>query len=163
MRERGLSLIEILIAVMIFAILGILITRSVFLTLQGSKKSQTLVNVRENLSYAVGIIERQLRNANSITECPNSNPAIISYEDQDGVLSTFSCKNVNAVNSYIASGSARLTSDSIKIVGCSFVCAPGVSANPPSINVSLEAQDSVVTGVQNSDVTIMTQILLRNY
>lgn len=161
--RQGISLIEILVVVAIFAILGIIITRSIFLTLQGSKKSATLVNVRENVDHAMGIIERNLRNANSISECPNSDPAVINYIDQNGKSSSFSCKDLDLSDSYIASGSARLTSNTIKLVGCSFTCVPGTSANPPSVIVNIEAQDAVVVGAQGGDVTTTTQIFLRNY
>ncbi len=163
MREKGMSLIEILVVVSIFAILAIITTRSVLLTLQGSKKSETLVKVRENLGYSMGVVERQIRNANTISECPNSDTNTINYTDQNGNAASFSCVNVGSVNGYIASGSARLTSTEITITGCSFMCTPGTSANPSLVNVTLEAKDAAAVGIQNSSVSTTTQIYLRNY
>jgi prepilin-type N-terminal cleavage/methylation domain-containing protein len=163
LRQSGMSLLEILVVVSIFAILGIITTRSVLLTLQGSKKSESIVRVRENLDYSMGIIERQIRNANSLTACPNPDPSSISYVDQTGATSTFSCVGTGTPNSYIASGSAILTSNEIEIVGCQFTCSPSTDANPPVVFISLEAKDVSATGVQNTSVSTSTQIYLRNY
>jgi len=69
--NSGLSLIEILIVITIFAVIGILSTRSVFLTLRGAKKSDSLVRVRENVNNALSVIERQIRNSEKVT-CPST-------------------------------------------------------------------------------------------
>ncbi len=159
--EKGISLLEILVVVSIFAVLGILITRSVLLTLGGGKKSESLIRIRENLNYSVGIIERQLRNANSITPCPNPNPLTISYTDINGNAATFSCSDIGT-EGYIASGTARLSSDAVNITDCSFTCATG-SGTPSSVTISLEAEDASASGIENTTVTTKTQVFLRNY
>jgi len=161
--KLGMSLLEILIVVAIFAILGVITTRAVLLTLQGSKKSESLVKVRENLDYSLGIIERQLRNADSVTECPNSDTHIISYKDQEGNTSTFSCENMGTLDPYVASASSRLTNNEVKITSCYFVCEPGTSVNPPVVSVTIEAEDANATGIEASKVSATTQIYLRNY
>lgn len=155
---KGISLIEILVVITIFAVLGILTTRSIFLTLQGSKKSESMVRVRENLNYSMGVIERQLRNANSIVDCTSN---VINYIDQNGNPTSFSC--VLGIDSRIASGSARLTSDAVEITNCSFTCTLGISTNPPLVNITIEGQDATAVGIQNTKVSTSTQIYLRNY
>jgi hypothetical protein len=154
--ENGISLLEILVVVSIFAFLGILITRSVLLTIGGGKKSESLIGVRENLNYSLGIIERNLRNANSIVGCGDSTSQI-SYTDSDGNFGTFSCGT-----GYIASGSARLSNDAVSVTSCSITCA-SASGTPSSITISLEATSASASGLENSTVTATTQILLRNY
>ena len=158
-----MSLLEILVVVAVFSILGIIITRSILLTLRGSRKSESQVKVRENVNYAMSVIERQLRNADSITECPNSDTSRIDFTGSSGTASSFSCEGVGGADSYIASGSARLTSDEIEITACSFVCAQGSSANPPSVDVSINAMDSAATGIENTQITTSTKIFLRTY
>jgi prepilin-type N-terminal cleavage/methylation domain-containing protein len=159
----GMSLLEVLVVVAIFAILGIIIARSVILTLQGSHKSESLIHARENLDYSLGVIERQIRNADAITECPNTNTNIINYTDQNGNAGSFSCVNVGAGDSYVASVSARLTSDAVSVVACSFVCTPSDGANPPKVSVDLEVTNAGGTGAGSSTVTASTQIYLRSY
>lgn len=161
--QKGMSLLEILVVVSIFAVLGILITRSVLLTLGGGKKSESLIRVRENLNYSIAVIERQLRNADSITDCSNTNPVLISYKDQSGIASSFSCViGTQGSVGYISSGSAKLSSDTVSITNCSFVCASS-SGTPSSITINLEGTDAETKAIENSIVTAKTQIFLRNY
>ncbi len=154
--KKGMSLLEILVAVTIFAILGVVITRSVILTLRGSKKSEDVVKVRENISYAFSVIERQLRNADSIIECPNiTTPSVLDYKDQLGAASTFSCVGIGSADSYIASGSARLTSSGVVLESCDISCVSGASNEPPFVTVSVTTSDP--------QISQGTKIYLRNY
>jgi prepilin-type N-terminal cleavage/methylation domain-containing protein len=159
--HSGMSLIEILIVVGIFAVLGILTTRAVILTVGGGKKSENLIKVRENVNYSLGVIERQLRNADSITDCDNSNTRRIDYLDQRGFATYFACTGIGASTvGYVASGSARLTADAVDITNCSFTCQDGT---PRSIKIVLEAQESQAIGAANSVVSASTEVFLRNY
>ncbi|HET7098804.1 MAG TPA: prepilin-type N-terminal cleavage/methylation domain-containing protein [Patescibacteria group bacterium] len=161
--QHGVSLLEILVVIAIFAILGIITTRAVILTIGGSKKSESLIKVRENLGNSMGIIERQLRNADSVINCDNTEATQIDYTDQVGNPASFTCLGVGTDDAYVASGSARLTSNLIKITYCGFICVPETSTNPASVSVSLNAQDVTQTGVATSKVTMKNQIFLRNY
>lgn len=157
--QKGMSLLEILIAVAIFAVLGVMTTRSIALTLRGSKKSELTLKVRENISYSLSVIERQLRNANSIVPCGNGNIRI-EYIDGFGNPSSFSCEGLDGGDAYIASGSARLTSNEVKITQCSFSCT---STDPPAVNVSVTAVDSQAGGVEGASVTVSSKVYLRTY
>jgi Tfp pilus assembly protein PilE len=156
--SKGISLIEILIVVTIFAVLGILVSSSIILTLQGSKKSENLVSVRENLDYSMSIIERQVRNADSI-ECTSA--SILSYMDENGKPGSFSCNTVSG-DSYIASGSARMTSSTV-IATCSFSCNLGDSVSQPYVDIVLQGRHATSTGSQGASVTTNTRIYLRDY
>lgn len=160
---QGMSLLEIIVVVAIFAILGIITTRAVILTLSGSKKSETQVKVRENLDFAMGVIERQIRNADAVSQCPNSNSSILNYTDQNGITTSFSCINLGGSDPYVASGSARLTSSEVAVTTCKFTCQPGNSINPPSVSVSIELKSKMGVGVQATSISSTTQIFLRNY
>ena len=160
--QKGMSLLEVLIVVTIFAVLGVLVTQSIILTLIGSQKSEAIIRARENLDYSLSIIERQIRNANSITECPNSDTKIINYTDHNGTSSSFSCVNTGGTNSYIASGSARLTSNTVKVEDCTFSCTQS-SFGPPLISINLTVKDASASGIRSASVTAETEIYLRNY
>lgn len=161
----GMSLLEILIVVAVFSILGIVVTRSVLLTLRGSKKSESQVKVRENLSYSLSVIERQLRNADTITTtCPNTtDTSVINYIDEFGNPASFSCQDIGGSDSHIASGSARLTASDVSIISCSFECSPEDNGAPPFIDVSISARDANAVGIEGAEVTSTTKIYLRNY
>lgn len=159
----GMSLLEILVVVAIFAILGVITARSVFLTLQGSKKTESLVKVRENLNYALAIIERQIRNADDIPACPNPDSSLLNYTDSIGEPASFSCIDIGTDDGHIASGSARITNDRVNVTTCSFSCSIDNANNPPSVTVMLEAKDKSGTGAETSSVSVTNQIYLRNY
>lgn len=156
-----MSLIEILIVVTIFAVIGILSTRSIFLTIRGAKKSDSLVRVRENVNYSLAVIERQLRNSESVT-CPNASTSLLNYVSLEGTPTTFSCVT-SGTDMYIASGSARLTSSDITVTNCSFVCSQDDVNNPPSVNIIVEAMDNESQSVEKGTVSIQTEIVVRNY
>lgn len=161
--QKGFTLLEILVVVSIFAVLGILVSRAVILSVGGSRKSESLVKVRENLDYSVGIIERQLRNANSISPCPNPDANLLTYVDADGNPSSFSC-SLAAQPGFIASGSARLTASNVAVTVCSLSCAPAAgSTNPSAVTVSITAQDATAIGIQGATVSTITEVSLRNY
>jgi prepilin-type N-terminal cleavage/methylation domain-containing protein len=162
--NRGVSLIEIIVVVGIFAILAIISTRAVLLSLMGSKKSTTALMVRENVNYALGVIERQLRNAESVNPCPNSEPYdVLNYVDSLGQASSFSCLNIGG-EGYVASGSARLTSDEVAITACSFVCSLSSSGLPPAVTIDFSAANSQGSSAkESSQITATTKIYLRTY
>lgn len=151
--HKGMSLLEILVVVSVFAVLGILISQSVILTLRGSRKSESQVRVRENLNYALAVMERQLRNADAIDSCT---PSILTYKDSLGNSTTFSCQN-----SYIASGAASLTSQQDVDVVCAFTC--DLTSTPPSVTISIEAQEATSQGIEGAKVTALTKVYLRTY
>lgn len=154
---KGLSLIEILVVISIFAVIGILSTRSIFLTLRGAKKSDSLVRVRENVNFAMNVIERQIRNAESV-DCASSSSSILNYTALERIPSSFSC-----INNYIASGSGRLTSSDILITSCSFTCTQADVNTPPSIRISIVAEDNTSNSIEKGVVTSETEIIARNY
>jgi Tfp pilus assembly protein FimT len=162
--NKGLSLIEILVVVAIFEILGIIVSSALVLTIQGTKKSESLVRVRENINYSLAVVERNLRNAISVPTCNGVAGPRIDYFDQDGIAAYFQCVNTGQPGSYIASGSAQvhLTPDTIKIMSCSFKCTPSSSGNPPFVTVSLTVQDASASGAQSSKVTSENNVYLRN-
>jgi type II secretory pathway pseudopilin PulG len=158
----GMTLLEVLVVITIFAALGILVTESVALTLQGAKKSASLVRTRENLDNSLGIIERQIRGASSIVSC-SPDGYTINYLDQNGSSSSFSCQQMGSVNSYISSGSAQLTNSSVNVTGCSFKCFASSGATPPLVTIDLAMQDASASGIQSASASASTQIYLRNY
>ncbi len=160
--NKGMSFIEILVVIGIFSVLGIVTTQAIVLTLTGGKKTETLIKIRENINYSFAVIERQLRNADAITDCTNSDTLKIDYLDDTGKASSFSCEGVGT-SGYIASGSAQLTATGINVTNCSFVCLTGDNGNPSTVTINITAQDKTVSGSSNSVVNTSTSVSLRNY
>lgn len=162
--RKGISLFETIIVVAIFATVAVLTTRSTFLTLRGSKKSDSQIKVKENIEYALNIVERQIRNAELISStCDGSSLGRLDYIDAAGISTFFSCEDIGEASGYLASGSARLTSDEINITSCSFVCTPQTGSVPTDIVLNLTADETNASALESGGVTTSTKILLRNY
>lgn len=159
--NKGMSLIEILVVITVFAVLAVISTRAIVLTLKGARKSESQIKVRENVNYALSVIERQLRNSSEVSPCPNPSSLTLDYVSRDKAITSFSCQSVGS-GGYIASGSARLTSNEVSIVSCSMTCNLS-GGSVPVINISVDAQDANLTDTEASRVTTQTEITLRNY
>lgn len=158
-KQSGLSLIEILIVISIFAVIGLLSTRSIFLTLRGARKSESQVKVRENLNFALAVVERQIRNAEDVN-CTASTTSL-TYTALEGVQSTFAC--ISGADKYLASGAGRLTSTEITLASCSITCTQVDINKPPTVKISLVAEDNATSSVEKGSVTVSTEISPRNY
>ncbi len=158
--RRGFSLVEILIVVLIFAVIGLLLSQTIILTLQTTKKADTTTRVRENVDFALTSIDRQLHSALSISSvCDGSKLTVLNYTDVNGSPGSYTC-NIGS-NGYIASGSAQLTSAQIAIIDCYFICSKTNAA--PSVDVGIVASDKNITGKENATVSASTKIYLRTY
>lgn len=159
---RGMSFIEILLVVAIFAILGILVGRITLLTLRGSNKSDALIKVRENLDYSIAVMERQIRNAEDVIPCPNASPTRLDYIDGQGASAYFACVT-SGTDVYVASGSARLTNNEVVVTSCSITCTPSTGLNQKSVNIYIDARDARSASIETAKVSASTQIFLRTY
>lgn len=158
---RAMSLIEILVVVSIFGILGMVTARSISSTLKSARKSDIQINVRENLNYAISVVERQIRGAREIINCQSVDQNI-NYVANEGAITSFSCL-ISSDDGYLSSGSARLTSENIVLTQCNFSCNQIDQNNPPIITLFLTAEDKLNKGSEASMVSVQTEITLRNY
>jgi len=166
---EGFSLIEMLVVMSIFAVIGILTTTSVALTLRSGQKSDSLVRVRENVNYAFSIVERQVRNSGKITsDCAVTGTisSSILYISIEGISTSFTCVTAGT-DKYIASGSGalakRLTSSDISVTSCSFTCTRQTVNSPAIVKVNITAEDATSTGTEKGSISTQTEIIVRNY
>jgi hypothetical protein len=164
LNKKGVSLFETLIVIVLFAALGILSTRIIMLSLRGTSKSTAVLRVRENLNYALSVIERNVRNADSLVDCDGSR--VVNYVDSNEVSTSFSCEG-NSSNGYVASGSgllkSRLTNTDIIVTSCSISCSDSSSLETPWVEISLKGKDAAKTGIESASAEISTMIYLRQY
>jgi len=163
--RRGFSLIEMLVVVLTFSILAVLSTQALVHSLRGSRKSEAVTQVRENVDYSMGIMVRLLRAAGSIT-CSADNSRV-DYIDERGTAARFSCLPAGSTAGYIASGSAglRLTNSDVNVdcTGVVFVCATPTPPASPSVTISIAAEDADLAKVEGAKVTVTSKVILRNY
>lgn len=162
----GFSLIEMLVVIFVFSVLGVVSTQILALSLRGTKKSESISEVRANLEYAASNMERLLRNATSIEDC--STGTKLEYKDENGVPAYFECKTLGS-DICIASGSAslgevKITSSKVKMA-CSGAFSCDIPTDTPHVAyITLRGEDAELgVGIEGSSVTVRTQIQLRNY
>jgi prepilin-type N-terminal cleavage/methylation domain-containing protein len=164
--SAGFSLMEMLVVVFVFSILGVVATQILALSLRGSGKSESIGETRANIEYAVSNMERLLRNATEIdSSCGVAGTNILMYTDENGEPGEFEC---DTGGNYIASGSASIpiTSDAVEIDcnGSVFICPAPATNVPQTVLIEVTGQDAQLgTGVEGSSVTVKTQVQLRNY
>lgn len=160
--QEGLSLVEILVVITIFAVLGVIVSASLVLTIQATKKSEAIMRVRENLNYSLGVMERNIRNASAISDCTNADTTKISFIDQEGTGGVFSCVNTGGSNSYISDGTTRLTPDSVSVTSCSFTCERDDLSKPALVLINITLKDASSSGITSASVSTESQVYLRN-
>ena len=163
--QEGFSLIEMLVVLVVFSILAIVTSQVLIISIRSSKKSESVVVVKQNVDYAMSTMERLLRNAQVITGCTGNQ---LDYLDGNNRPGRFQCVTTGADPYYIASGSAtpvRITSTEV-IVDCGavFDCPLPVPNVAQSVIINLSASHSLLgTGVEGAQVSATSKILLRTF
>lgn len=168
----GFSLIEMLIVVSVFGILGVVVTQTMSSSLRNSRKSEALGNVREEIDYVVNAMDKVFNRAVGL-DCANSTTEKISYINFEGINSFYDC---STFPEKIASGSAisltrEVTGEDVEILNCGstdpdgtyFQCITGTDGMPDQVRVQIVAKDSKTQGSGAAIYSVNTNILLRNY
>lgn len=175
--KRGYSIIEILVVVGVFAILAVLATQSMNLSLKSSKKGDSMVLVKQELENTAGNIERQLQTASSVIVggviCTTTHAtSSVGFRNSMGYRGDYACIDSQPFNLFgtndtrIASSSGevvnyryRLTSNNIGITNCQFSCY--TQDLKTFIDFSVTANVRGVTGAEGSTVSTSRKILIR--
>lgn len=162
---NGFSLIEMLVVIGIFAVLGAVSSQALLLSLTSTRKADASTVVRQNLEFAVSVMERHLRGARSLVTTCTAGQTIqtVTYIDSWGYTNSFSCNPPS--QDYIASGSARLTSSQLTITSCSFTCTPGTNGAPPSIYIQAtgRASSAGFSSTETTPTSVSARVTLRSY
>lgn len=149
-----------LVVVGIFSLLAVITTQVLTVALVGSRKSDSTVKVRENLEYAVSVLERHVRNAK---DCDPLSPAgTVTFTDINDQSHVISC-TADPANGQIKIGADPLTSDEITISACTLTCLPASAGAPPKVFLSFTAQAKSTLSPDPNPVSISTTISLRVY
>lgn len=165
MRKTGFTLIEILIVLGIFGVIAIIGVNMFFAILKGSAKTRILTEVKQNGNYALGVMERMVRNARNLESYTGNSITIVNL---DGGKTTFACgdSDGNGIND-IASNEASLINDQVAVENCDNV----FSVNPGELGIQPDevAIDFTLTqagegrGEEKASIDFKTTVTLRNY
>lgn len=161
LKSSGTTLFELLIVLTVFVIVVAIANQVFFSTLKGSSKSEVTSFVKQEANYAASVIERALHSASSVVSCDGTS---VTYLDADGRQTSFSCENVGDAG-YVASGSARLTSDKVAVASCSFSCSSDSGVTTAVILDMFFRQAATGAGLRPEEKSLYqlkTRVLLRN-
>lgn len=156
--KKGFSLIEILIVLSVFVLLVFISNQIFFSTLRGTSKTQAITAVKQNGNYAVSIIQRSLYSSRGLVSCTADR---VNYYDADGKQTFFSCSQLGTDNAYIASDSARLTSEDVKVTVCTVLCKVSAAPQEVELNFTLERKDAIKIQ-EKAAFDFKTRVVLRN-
>jgi type II secretory pathway pseudopilin PulG len=170
--KKGYSVVEILVVVGVFAVIAIIATQSINLSLKSSKKSDSTTLIKQELDYAADNIVRNLQMASKIY-CPaNVATPSVGFRDIWGFRGDYACIDVvdwlYVLNGdkQIASSSGetinygyRLTSNQIDITDCSFTCYTQNSRN--FIHFQVTARAKGIGSSEGASIETSRDFLLR--
>jgi len=154
-KVKGFTLIELLVAIGILGIVGGITTIIFFTTLQSSSKSEVLREVKQNGDFAISVMERMIRNANSVNSCSGSSTSL-TITNPDGRTTQFSLSGTQ-----IASNGAMLTSTKVSASNLSFTCTR-TSGKPDVVGISftLSQAGSPTRPEERASMTFQTSFTL---
>ncbi|KKR50330.1 MAG: Conserved hypothetical secreted protein [Microgenomates group bacterium GW2011_GWC1_41_8] len=117
--QKGLTLIEALIAVAIFAIFALLVNSIFFNILRGTLKQESLKDVKQSGSVAMEIMEKTIREAESVT-C-NASSSITTI-NPDGTSTTTFQISTDAITGTTGTNVNKLTGEKVRVNSLAFTC-----------------------------------------
>lgn len=167
--RSGFTLVELLLAIAIFSVIGTVSLSILFMTLRAGKKSDLLIVLKQNGNAAMSQVVKNIRYAKSLdipTSCvtPVTVSQITLTSIADNGSTEFACTST-APNT-IASNGASLIDTSVAVVtDCSFTCTQPTQNDPPTINFIFKLSSRNATGLVETQASIpfQTSVTMRNY
>lgn len=165
MYNKGFTLVETLVVIALFVIVGGLSVNLLFSAMKSSTKSAMMNQIKQNGDYALAIMERNIRNAKKVVSpCDGSslNPLII--QNSDGTNTDF---YVNVSNGIIYQDTTPLTSNNLKLTDSSnIISCNQETGKPANVTISFTLTPETNSWTSNDPAPKMrfqTSITLRNY
>lgn len=168
--KNGYTLVEMVIVIFLFSLIGSITSSIFFSILKTSSKAEMQKEVKQNGDYALGYMERTIRNASSISPC-QSNMTSLSVANPDGTTTTFSCLNEDGaakISSQSGTTTSPLTSKNVTLgTNCAssslvFTCNDQ-SPQSVSISFSLSQVSASAKAEDKAQISFQTTVGLRNY
>lgn len=167
-KNEGFTLIELMVVITVLIVVGGVLLGTLFSTLRGVTKTNTINTVRSNGNYAITQMAKMIRdaktldklNATSFTSCVVTQPvsptplptliplSSITFSSFDGGQVTFSCDSTT-----ISSASATLNpvslidTSAVSLTSCAFYCTQETILDAPRIEISFSLKQYEAPGI----------------
>jgi len=151
---------ELMLTIGILAVIIITVTAMFFRAFRGSSKTDTVVTLDQNAQLTLAVLERFVRNAQSVTigglECPVSGNSL-EVANWDGGTTTFALSDGR-----VASNGGAISEAIVTISNLSFSCVR-VEGVPDQVVITFDAQRDDVGGGAETSASYHSVVDLRNY
>lgn len=173
-KQKGFTLVELLVAIGILGVVGGIATIILFTTLRSASKSDIMREVKQNGDYAISVMERMVRNAQGVETVDNSSCSTtgncgagtcMKIKNPDGRTTNFLKENVGDVFKIASNSGTYLTSNKVTVVGdLNFTCTrtPG-KPDVVSINFTLSQPGTPTRPEERASINFQTTVSLRTY
>lgn len=160
--SSGFTYLELLVSVVLLGIIAVGAS-SLFLSLiRGGGKVNVGTVVKQNGQAALSAMEVLIRNSDEVSSCFTGGTSSIQLVGKDGGETQLAC-----IDDYIASNSARMTSEEVEVVNCSFACdtdTPTTTTSPlVTVNFTLKQKGTPSEKYEQAEVQFSTAVVVRNY
>lgn len=164
-KEKGFTLIEILMVVFLLGIVVVIGSNLFFSILKGASKAEVEKEVKQNGDYAMNVMERMIRNAQNCSEASG----ILTITNPDGNWTEFKCilqDEVTKIASSSASGTGNLTGKNVTLGNpCSLSFSCNSTKTPPVVSISFDLSQKGTTTrpEEKAQIHFQTTVGLRTY
>lgn len=160
MKNKGFTLMELMLTVGILGMITVTVTAMFFRAFRGSSKTDTVVTLDQNAQLSLSLMERFVRNGKGVTvnggECPASGDSL-EIANWDGGETIF-----NLSNGQIASNGAVVNEEIVVVSNLNFSCVR-IEGIPDQITITFDAQRSDAGGGAETTASYKSVVSLRNY
>lgn len=160
MNRKGFTLIEVVVAMGVFAVLMVGTSLLLISTLRGAKKAASQITVRSEGARVMDVISSSLRFSQNITDCTTG--ASISATLYDGTPISYSCVQASGTDAYLASGSGHLTSSGVTVSSCGGIFTCSLDGKTVQINFGLQKAGTNLQTEATSRIDFNAEVRLRN-
>ncbi len=167
----GFTLVEVIVVIGIFVILSTILLSILITVIRGTKKSDSILAVKQDGEHAIDQITRNLRFAKALVypnpigggapECSNVGLTVdhITVTQINSSQNTFTCMPPNN----ITMDSTSLTNSAITVVNsCNFICTQN-TGGPPTIGISFNLSKKNPNGLEDkTSIPFQSSVTLRN-
>ena len=165
-KQKGFTLVELLVAIGILGVVGGIATIILFTTLRSASKSDIMREVKQNGDYAISVMERMIRNATGVESTCLGSGTSLTINNPDGRTTTFSLGGTSNIQiaSVSALGTGFLTNEKVAATGLNFTCSrtPG-KPDVVSINFTLSQPGTPTRPEERALINFQTTVSLRTY
>lgn len=163
---KGYSLIEIMVAMGVFAVVMALGTNIIATSVRNSAKSEGLNEVRQDVDNVLDVMSRTIKNARTVDNCvPNFGPhdSYVSLSVDSQYDDSFICKYVTGPEpTYIVTRVGKpISSDNIVISECQISCTPA-TAPYSKVSIDITASSKNTAPGEQANYSTSLDITIKN-